>query len=280
MLELISEHGCFGGVQRFYRHDSKVIGLPMRVGVYLPPQASFGKVPALFSLAGLTCNEETFAFKAGAQRYAAEQGLALVTPDTSPRGDQVPDEPESWDFGIGAGCYVDATQEPWPPRYRMYSNVLNELPYLIAEELPVDGERLGISGHSMGGHGALVRTLRNRNVFKSVLAFAPIAAPSQCPWGNKAFGRYLGPGRDTWAEYDASELVLSRNRPLKNAILIDQGLADPFLAEQLNPEAFAMACAHVGQALNLRRHQTYDHDYHFISSFIGDHIAFHRDFLR
>jgi S-formylglutathione hydrolase len=252
----------------------------MRFGVYLPPQASLGKVPALFFLAGLTCNDETFAIKAGAQRYAAKHGLALITPDTSPRGDRVADEPDSWDFGIGAGFYVDATQDPWSRHYRMYSYILHELPDAVVGALPVDGERLGISGHSMGGHGALVLALRNRHVFKSVSALAPISAPSQCPWGVKAFSHYLGSSHDTWTQYDATELVLSRPHRLNYPILIDQGLADQFLAEQLNPDSLAMACANTGQALNLRRHVGYDHSYYFVSTFIPDHIAHHRSLLR
>jgi S-formylglutathione hydrolase len=237
MPELLSEYVSFGGVQRFYRHDSSLVRKSMRFGVYLPPQASLGKVPALLFLAGFSCNEETFAIKAGAQRYAAEHGIAIVTPDTSPRGDGVTDVPDAWDVGIGAGFYVDATQEPWSRHYRMYSYVLHELPEVIATSLPVNTNRMGISGHSMGGHGALVLGLRNRHAFKSISALAPIAAPSQCPWGKKAFGLYLGSGRETWAQYDASELLLALNRRLDFPLLIDQGLNDPILQEQLSPEA-------------------------------------------
>lgn len=280
MLTLTSEHACFGGVQRFYSHDSPTVRGPMCFGVYLPPQAALGKVAALFFLAGLAGNEETFASKAGAQRYAAEHGLALVTPDTSPRGEAIPDEPDAWDFGKGAGYYVDATQEPWSRNYRMYSYVLHELPDVVARHLPINGERLAIAGHSMGGHGALVLGLRNRHVFRSVSALAPISSPSQCPWGRKAFAQYLGTGRDTWAQYDASELLLSLTRRLEFPLFIDQGLSDEYLREQLNPDAIAMACADSGQPLELRRHIGYDHGYHFVSTFIGDHIAFHSRCLR
>lgn len=280
MLKLISEHSSFGGTQRFYRHDSEVIGLPMRFGLYLPPHASHGRVPALFFLAGLACNEETFAIKAGAQRHAAEHGIALITPDTSPRGEGVPDDKDAWDFGCGAGFYVDATQEPWSRHYRMYSYILHELPDTVVGALPIDGERLGISGHSMGGHGALVLALRNSHVFKSVSALAPISAPSRCPWGEKAFSHYLGSSRETWAQYDASELILSRQRRLNCPILVDLGLADKFLGEQLHPDALAMVCANTGQSLNLRRHAGYDHSYYFVSTFIRDHIVHHSNFLR
>jgi S-formylglutathione hydrolase len=280
MPELLSEHVSFGGVQRFYRHDSSSVRGSMRFGVYLPPRASLGKVPALLFLAGFSCNEETFAIKAGAQRYAAEHGIAIVTPDTSPRGDGVADEPDAWDVGIGAGFYVDATQEPWSRHYRMYSYVLHELPEVIATSLPVNTNRMGISGHSMGGHGALVLGLRNRHAFKSISALAPIAAPSQCLWGKKAFGLYLGSGRETWAQYDASELLLTLNRRLDFPLLIDQGLNDPFLQEQLRPEALAMACANLGQPLELRRRAGYDHGYNFVSTFVSDHIAFHSRCLR
>ena len=279
MPELLSEHVSFGGVQRFYRHDSSSVRGSMRFGLYLPPQASLGKVLALLFLAGFSCNEETFAIKAGAQRYAAEHGIAIVTPDTSPRGDGVTDEPEAWDVGIGAGFYVDATQEPWSRHYRTYSYVLHELPEVIATNLPVNTNRMGISGHSMGGHGALVLGLRNRHAFKSISALAPIAAPSQCLWGKKAFGLYLGSGRETCAQYDASELLFTLNRRLDFPLLIDQDLSDPFLQE-LRPETLAMACANLGQPLELRRRAGYDHGYNFVSTFVSEHIAFHGRRLR
>ena len=276
MLELVSSHACHGGEQRFYRHDSKTIGLPMKFSVYLPPQAAHGRVPALFYLAGLTCTEETFAIKAGAQQYAAQHGLALVAPDTSPRGAGVPGETDAWDFGVGAGFYVDATEAPWSTHYRMYSYVADELHRTVSAELPIDGARLGIFGHSMGGHGALVLALRNPDVFRSVSAFAPIAAPMRCPWGEKAFSGYLGADRETWKRYDASELVARTDaRKFAEGILIDQGLADQFLATQLNPDVFETACDAAGQPLTLRRHLRYDHGYYFIQSFIEDHVAHH-----
>ncbi len=275
MPELLSEHACFGGLQRFYRHDSREIGLPMRFSVYLPPGAQEGPRPVLFYLAGLTCTEETFMIKAGAQRVAAREGLILVAPDTSPRGAGVPGETDSWDFGQGAGFYVDATEEPWARHYRMYSYIL-ELRELVLASLPADPDRTGIFGHSMGGHGALVLALRNPELFRSVSAFAPIAAPTRCPWGNKAFSGYLGPDRSDWGAYDATELMARAQAPLPGGILIDQGLSDKFLAEQLHPEAFEQACRGAGQPLTLRRHEAYDHGYYFIQSFIEDHLLFHR----
>nr|WP_314542983.1 S-formylglutathione hydrolase [uncultured Massilia sp.] len=276
MPELLSEHACFGGVQRFYKFDSSAIGLPMRFSVYLPPGAEGKRLPVLFYLAGLTCTEETFMIKAGAQRVAAEQGLILVTPDTSPRGAGVPGETDAWDFGAGAGFYVDAVQEPWSAHYRMYSHIL-ELRELVLAELPADPARVGIFGHSMGGHGALMLALRNPDLFRSVSAFAPIAAPMRCPWGQKAFGGYLGADQAAWRAYDATELMAdSVAPPFPKGILIDQGLADKFLAEQLYPEAFEQACQAVGQPLELRRHAGYDHGYYFISTFVEDHLRFHR----
>lgn len=276
MLELISSHACHGGEQRFYRHASTTIGLPMRFAVYLPPQAVHGKVPALFYLAGLTCTEETFAIKAGAQRFAAQHGLALVAPDTSPRGANLAGEADAWDFGVGAGFYVDATEAPWSAHWRMDSYVAHELRETVLAELPIDGARLGIFGHSMGGHGALVLALRNPEVYKSVSAFAPIAAPMRCPWGEKAFSGYLGADRETWKQYDASELIARADAPkFADGILIDQGLADQFLATQLHPDVFEAACRDAGQPLTLRRHPHYDHGYYFIASFIEDHVAHH-----
>jgi S-formylglutathione hydrolase len=274
MLELIEEHACFGGVQRIYKHDSRSIGLPMRFSVFLPAQASSKNVPALFYLAGLTCTEETFPIKAGAQRYAAEHGIALIAPDTSPRGADIPGEKDAWDFGAGAGFYVDATREPWAQRYRMYSYVTQDLREAVLAELPVDGAKLGIFGHSMGGHGALVLALRNPDIYRSVSAFAPIAAPSQCPWGVKAFSGYLGEDREAWKQYDASELVKQASR-FEGGVLIDQGLADQFLKEQLHPDVFERNAREAGQDVTVRRHEGYDHGYFFISTFIGDHIAHH-----
>ncbi|MDR6420058.1 S-formylglutathione hydrolase [Paraburkholderia phenoliruptrix] len=281
MLELLSSHACHGGVQRFYRHESQTIGLPMRFSVYLPPRAleANARVPALFYLAGLTCTEETFAIKAGAQRFAAQHGVALVAPDTSPRGAGVPGESAAWDFGVGAGFYVDATQEPWARHYRMYSYVRDELRETVLAELPVDAARLGIFGHSMGGHGALMLALRNPDIYRSVSAFAPIAAPTRCPWGEKAFSGYLGENREAWKAYDASELVARASRRFEEGILVDQGLADAFLAEQLYPDVFEAACKAARQPLTLRRHAGYDHGYYFISTFIEDHIAHHAKVL-
>ncbi|BBJ22528.1 S-formylglutathione hydrolase [Candidatus Nitrotoga sp. AM1P] len=278
MLELISEYACFGGAQRFYSHHSEAIGLPMRFSVFLPPQTRGGKVPALFCLAGLTCTEETFMIKAGAQRSAAQQGLMLVAPDTSPRGANLPGEADSWDFGVGAGFYLDAIETPWNKHYRMYSYVL-ELYELIVREFPVLPANIGITGHSMGGHGALVLALRNPDLFKTVSAFAPICAPSKCPWGVKAFTAYLGGEQENWQKYDASALMEQRHAPFPSGILIDQGLSDKFLPNQLFPHAFEAACQTAQQPLELRRHADYDHGYYFISTFIEEHIRFHHQKL-
>ena len=276
-LQLLNAHACFGGAQRFYQHHSREIGLPMKFSVYLPPQAMQGaKVPALVYLAGLTCNEETFMTKAGAQQLAAQLGLALIAPDTSPRGANAPGESDSWDFGVGAGFYLDATEAPWAAHWRMESYLLQELLPLVQAELPIDGERLGIFGHSMGGHGALTLALRHPGRFKTVSAFAPICAPTQCPWGEKAFSGYLGADRGTWVAHDAT--VLMQNQPIApypQGILIDQGLADKFLEPQLHPQLFEQACAQIGQPLTLRRHAGYDHGYYFVQTFMADHLAPH-----
>jgi S-formylglutathione hydrolase len=279
-LKLLSEHGCFGGVQGFYQHASKVIGLPMRFSVYLPPQtridAAGGKVPALLYLAGLTCNEETFMAKAGAQRLAAELGLALFAPDTSPRGANLPGDCDSWDFGVGAGFYLDATQAPWSTHYRMETYLTTELLDLVAHTLPIDLARVGIFGHSMGGHGALSLALKHPDLFKSVSAFAPICAPSLCPWGQKAFAGYLGSDVTAWQAHDSSALMAAKpSAPFPQGILIDQGLADKFLPTQLFPESFEAACQSVGQPLTLRRHAGYDHSYYFITTLMADHLAHH-----
>ncbi len=272
-VETISEHRCFDGIQGYYRHASEACRGLMKFAVYWPPQAEGGRVPVLFYLAGLTCNEETFAIKAGAQRVASELGLMLVAPDTSPRTARYPGDDESWDFGQGAGFYLDATQTPWSEAYRMYSYVSKELPALVAANFPADTARQGIFGHSMGGHGALTIALKNPDTFHSLSAFAPIAAPMRCPWGDKAFSRYLGPDREAWRAHDASELMAKR--PYGRPILIDQGLADQFLAQQLYPEVFEAACARQNQPLTLRRHAGYDHGYFFIQSFIEDHLRHH-----
>ena len=277
-LETLSEHASFGGVQGYYRHDSPAIGLPMRFGVYRPPQALAGRaVPALVWLAGLTCSEETFAIKAGAQRVAAELGLMLVTPDTSPRDTGVAGASDDWDFGHGAGFYLDATQAPWAQRWRMESYVTQDLPAALEANFPWRRERLGLFGHSMGGHGALTLALRHPGLAASDSAFAPIAAPTHCPWGEKAFGRYLGADRAAWAAHDACALIESGRRT--PPLLVDQGLADRFLAEQLNIDRLEATCRAAGQSLTLRRHAGYDHGYFFIASFIEDHLRFHADAL-
>jgi S-formylglutathione hydrolase len=274
-MDMISEHVCHGGVQRFYRHESEAVGLPMRFSIFIPPQAAQGPLPALFYLAGLTCSEETFAIKAGAQQHAAREGVILIAPDTSPRGAGLEGESASWDFGEGAGFYLDATQTPWSQHYRMESYI-HELRQLVIDELPVDAERIGIFGHSMGGHGALTLALRRPDLFHSVSAFAPIAAPMRCPWGQKAFSGYLGPDKEGWLAHDASALMaVQETAPFPNGILIDQGLADKFLEEQLYPGVFEEACRAAGQPLELRRHAGYDHGYYFIASFIADHVKFH-----
>ena len=281
-LELISEHACFGGVQRFYKHASSEIGLPMRFGLFLPPQALAGsQVPLLTFLAGLTCTEETFAAKAGAQRTAAELGLALLSPDTSPRNTGVDSEDHHWDFGVGAGFYLDATQSPWSGHWCMESYLLKELLPAVLGEFRLVQERQGLFGHSMGGHGALTLALRHPGVFASVSAFAPICAPTQCPWGHKAFTGYLGQDESTWAAHDASLLMAAQTRaPYPEGILIDQALADKFLQEQLHPEVFEAACAAASQPLTLRRHAGYDHGYYFIASFVADHLRHHAQALR
>lgn len=276
-LELLSEHACFGGVQRFYKHASSEIGLPMRFGLFMPPQALAGQaVPLLTFLAGLTCTEETFVIKSGAQRTAAQLGLALLTPDTSPRGAGVDSEDHHWDFGVGAGFYLDATRAPWAGHWRMESYLLKELLPAVVSEFALDGTRQGLFGHSMGGHGALTLSLRHPGVFRSVSALAPISAPSQCPWGRKAFTGYLGQDETTWMAHDASLLMAAQSTvPYPGGILVDQGLADKFLVEQLHPEAFEAACARVGQPLTLRRHAGYDHGYYFIATFVDDHLRHH-----
>ncbi len=272
-IEILSEQRSFGGVQGFYRHTSDACAAPMRFAVYTPPQAAHGKVPVLYYLAGLTCSEETFVIKAGAQRLAAELGLMLVAPDTSPRNTGIAGENEAWDFGTAAGFYVDATQAPWSAHFNMYSYVTRELPALIAANFAADATRQGVFGHSMGGHGALVCALRNPQTYRSVSAFAPIVAPSRCPWGENALPRFLGDDKSRWKNYDATELVQQKIFP--GTILIDQGEADKFLVEQLKPELFEAACARAGQALMLRRQPGYDHSYYFISTFIEDHLRHH-----
>lgn len=276
-LTVLSEHACWGGVQGFYRHESTAIGLPMQFGVYLPPQAKSAAVPALFYLAGLTCNEETFAIKAGAQQYAAEHGLIIVTPDTSPRNTGIEGADASWDFGTAAGFYLDAMRRPWDRHWKMETYVAEELRAVVAEHFPVQSDRLGVFGHSMGGHGALTLALRHPGHYRSVSAFAPIAAPMRAPWGIKAFTGYLGEDRALWREQDATELIARGARMPE--CLVDQGTADKFLDEQLHIEALQSACLQAGQPLTLRRHADYDHGYYFIATFVGDHIAHHARFL-
>lgn len=277
-IEIRSEHRCFGGRVLFCAHPSEATGTTMRFAVFLPEAATRGRVPSLTYLAGLTCSEETFMVKAGAQRHAAEHGLILIAPDTSPRGLDLPGESESWDFGLAAGFYLDATQAPWATHYRMASYIAQELPELIEAEFPADPDRRGLFGHSMGGHGALTLALKRADRYRSLSAFAPIAHPSVVPWGEKALSGYLGPDRAAWAEHDAT-LLLARHR-FPGTILVDQGLADPFLATQLKPEAFEAAARETGQALTLRRHAGYDHGYYFIQSFVADHLAHHAAALR
>lgn len=276
MMETLAQHHCFGGTQGFYRHDSELIGLPMRFAVYQPPQGRERAVPVLFYLSGLTCTEETFAIKAGAQRIAAELGLMLVCCDTSPRHTGIAGEADDWEFGSGAGFYLNATEAPWARHYRMYDYVREELRSLVLQHFPGRADRIGIFGHSMGGHGALVLALRNPQLYRSVSAFAPICSPTRCPWGLKALPRYLGSDVSSWKAYDAVELLRAAGRALAGEILIDQGLSDKFLPQgQLLPELLEETCRAVGQPLRLRRHAGYDHGYYFIASFVEDHLRFH-----
>ena len=270
--KLTSEYKCFDGTVGFYRHQSQTCNGEMRFAIYQPPQARSKQVPVLYYLSGLTCTEENFMIKAGAQRYAAEYGIIIVAPDTSPRNTGIEGENQDLDYGSGASFYVDATEEPWRSHYQMYSYIVQELPTLIAEHFPIQPERQGIFGHSMGGHGALVCALRNPNQYKSVSAFAPIVAPLRSSWVDKAFTKYLGLDRESWRSYDASELVLTAN--YKRPILIDQGSADQYL-DQLLPQVFEQACDKANQPLTLRLQKGYDHSYYFIASFIADHIRHH-----
>ena len=276
-LTLIRDHVSFAGTVGFYRHPSTTCNSEMKFAVYVPPQARSESVPVLYFLSGLTCNEENFITKAGAQQFAAEAGLMLVAPDTSPRNTDIAEADQDWDLGTGAGFYVDATEAPWRSHYQMYSYITQELPALIGANFPVKTDRQGITGHSMGGHGALVCALRNHDRYQSVSAFAPIVAPTQCPWGQKALTHYLGSDQTQWQSYDASALILTAK--WQRPILIDQGLADPFLDQQLMPQVFEMACAQVEQPLTLRRQPDYDHSYYFIATFIADHIQYHAEQL-
>ena len=273
-LETIAETRVFDGVQTVHRHASVSTASPMRFAVYMPPQSKAGRVPAVYWLSGLTCTEENFIAKAGAQRVAALLGLALVVPDTSPRGLGIPGDHDAWDFGEGAGFYVDATRPPWSANYRMYSYVANELPATIAANFPVDPARVGIAGHSMGGHGALVMALRNPDRFRTVSAFAPIASSMRCPWGEKALSGYLGDDRRAWREYDASALV--EDRGWKGPpIVVDQGTADSFVETQLKPQLLADACRTSGVPLELGMRAGYDHSYYFIATYMEAHLRHH-----
>ena len=277
-LNTLGEHACFGGTVSFHEHHSSACDTEMRFAAYVPPQAAGGPVPVLYYLAGLTSTEETFMTKGGAQRLASEHGLMLVAPDTSPRGLGLPGEDDDYDFGTGAGFYLDATVEPFSRHYNMGTYVTSELPAIVAEHFPASGAR-GIFGHSMGGHGALTLALKSPDLYASVSAFAPAAAPTRAPWGKKAFPGYLGPDEETWREHDASELV--RRSPFTDGrnILVDQGIADEFLEEQLYPEVFEEACREAGQPLTLRWHEGYDHGYYFISTFMEGHVRHHAETL-
>ena len=273
-MEQIAESRSFGGRQLRFTHASSALGCDMNFSVYLPPAAQRGRVPVLYWLSGLTCTDENFVQKAGAQRYAAEYGMAIVAPDTSPRGKDVPDDPEgAYDFGLGAGFYVNATQAPWSRHYHMYDYVVEELPALVTSKLPLDGNRAGIFGHSMGGHGALTIALRNPLRYRAVSAFSPICSPLNCPWGQKALRNYIGDEREDWKRYDTTELVRSAERHLP--VLVDQGEVDNFLKEQLRTELLEQASAEADYPMTIRRQPGYDHSYFFIATFIADHIEFH-----
>ncbi|GAB2622640.1 S-formylglutathione hydrolase [Novilysobacter erysipheiresistens] len=275
-MQRIENHACFGGQQQVWQHASSTLDCTMKFAVYLPPQAERGPCPVLYWLSGLTCSEQNFIQKAGAQRYAAEHGLVLVAPDTSPRGDDVADD-EGWDLGIGAGFYLDATRKPWAAHYRMHDYVVNELPALVDAHFPTTTAR-GISGHSMGGHGALVIALKHPGAYRSVSAFAPIVAPGRVPWGRKAFAAYLGEDEQAWQAWDATALIANARERLP--LLVDQGGADEFLDSQLKPELLRAACEAAGHPLTLRLQPGYDHSYYFIASFIGEHLAHHARALK
>jgi S-formylglutathione hydrolase len=275
-LDLVSEARCFEGRQLTYRHESTACGCDMQFAVFLPPAAEHESVPALYWLSGLTCTEENFSIKSGAQRYAAELGLALIIPDTSPRGVDLPGEDEFINVGTGAGFYLNATETPWSQHYRMYDYIADELVEVVNQHLPVDAERKSISGHSMGGHGALTIGTRNADAYRSVSAFSPISAASLSAWGQQAFLAYLGEDRSTWQQYDACALI--RRQPSRHRLLVDQGAADPFL-EQLKPGELRKACEDAGQRLEYRERAGYDHGYFFVSTFIGEHVRFHAEAL-
>jgi len=278
-MDTISQHRCYDGTLAFYSHTADSTACTMRFSVFVPPGIKEGRVPVLWWLSGLTCTEENFSAKAGAYRAAAKAGIIVVAPDTSPRGKGVADD-AAYDLGQGAGFYVDATKPPWRKHYQMYTYITEELPSVVLAEFPANAAAQGIAGHSMGGHGALMLGLRNPQQYRSISAFAPIVSPVSCPWGKKALSAYLGDDDRQWAQYDATLLMLrAGDRSMSNEILIDQGLADEFLTEQLRPELFAQACDSVGQRLRLQRHEGYDHSYFFIASFIDAHIEHHRRIL-
>jgi S-formylglutathione hydrolase len=277
-MQQIAENKSFGGRQLRFSHESQALSCDMNFSVYLPPAAEQGPVPVLYWLSGLTCTDENFVTKAGAQYHAARRGIAIIAPDTSPRGDDVPDDPEgAYDFGLGAGFYVNATEAPWATHYHMYDYVVDELPALVGGELPLDLQRAGIFGHSMGGHGALTIALKNPERYRSVSAFSPICSPINCPWGQKALGNYIGQDRDAWTAHDTVELVRAGATGLP--ALVDQGDADDFLGEQLKTELLEAACESADYPMAIRRQPGYDHSYFFISTFIGEHIAFHSGHL-
>lgn len=283
-LEEIGSNLSFGGQQLRYRHHSNILNCDMTFSIYLPPQAKQAPVPVLYWLSGLTCSDENFVTKAGAQQHAAEYGIAIVCPDTSPRGEGVPDDEESaYDFGLGAGFYINATEQPWATHYQMYDYVVEELPALINAEFPVDGSKVAISGHSMGGHGALTVALKNPERYCSVSAFSPICSPINCPWGQKALSNYIGDeSQGHWNNQDTVELVKTADDQLKQSmpVLVDQGDADNFLAEQLNTQLLIDTAEQVGFPMQIRFQSGYDHSYFFIASLIGEHIRFHSNYLR
>ena len=277
-MEKVAENRCFEGRQLRYKHSSDCLSCEMHFSVFLPPQAEQGKVPVLYWLSGLTCTDENFVTKAGAQKYAAEFGVAIVAPDTSPRGDGVADDPDgAYDMGLGAGFYVNATEAPWAEHYQMYDYVVSELPALVGANLPVDAKRSGIFGHSMGGHGALTIALKNPKTYKSVSAFAPICAPTQCDWGRRALSGYLGKDQKTWAEYDTVELM--KKQPFQAPVKVDQGSADQFLDKQLKTDLLELTLENTGQSADIQYHEGYDHSYFFIATFIREHIRFHAQYL-
>ncbi len=276
-MEQFGQNTCFGGRQLRFKHDSSVLDCSMIFSVYLPPQSDKEQVPSLYWLSGLTCTDENFSHKSGAQRYAAEQGIALIIPDTSPRGDAVADDPDRYDLGKGAGFYLNTTQLPWSTHYRMFDYINQELPELVESHLPLIPGLKSIAGHSMGGHGALISSLKNPDTYRSVSAFSPICNPVQCSWGENCFLSYLGHDQETWKQYDATELIKAGAPSLP--ILIDQGSEDEFLADQLHPLNLQTACQEKSITINLRMREGYDHSYYFITSFIGEHIQYHAEHL-